>query len=168
MCVLRGMRPRHPERLKTFDYIGFHRYFLTFCTIDRERLFTSAASVELVLAQILRAKRESSFAVIAYCFMPDHLHLLIEGKSQSSNGRDFIKRARQYSAYYYSKAYARKLWQRYGYDHVLRDDQKTIVTARYILNNPVRAGLVSRIEDYRYCGSLEWPLEALLDWIRKE
>jgi putative transposase len=100
--------------------------------------------------------------------MPDHLHLLVEGKSPSSDGRDFIKRSRQYSAFYYSRAFGMKPWQRYGYDHVLRDDEKTVVVARYILNNPIRAGLVKRIEDYPYCGSLEWPLEALLDWIRKE
>jgi putative transposase len=162
------MRPRHPEPLKTFDYIGFQRYFLTFCTIDRARLFTSALPVDLVLAQISRAKSECSFAVPVYCFMSDHLHLLIEGKSPSSDGRDFIKRAKQYSGYYYSKAYGRKPWQRYGYDHVLRDDEKTVAVARYILNNPIRAGLVRRIEDFPYCGSLEWPLEALLDWIRKE
>jgi hypothetical protein len=61
-----------------------------------------------------------------------------------------------------------KPWQRYGYDHILRDDEKSIVVARYILNNPIRAGLVKRIEDYPYCGSLEWSLEALLDWIRRE
>ena len=161
------MRSKHPEPLKTFSYIGFHRYFLTYCTMNRAPLFTSAQPVDLVIAQILRAKRECSFAVPAYCFMPDHVHLLVEAKSPSSDGRDFIKRSRQYSAFYYSKAFGMKPWQRYGYDHVLRDDEKAVVVARYILNNSIRAGLVKRIEDYPYCGSLEWPLEALLDWIRK-
>jgi len=100
--------------------------------------------------------------------MPDHLHLLVEAKSDASDGRDFIKRARQYSGFYYSKAFGAKLWQRYGYDHVLRDEEKTIIVARYILQNPLRAGLVKRIEDYPFVGSLEWPLEALLDWISKQ
>jgi len=59
-------------------------------------------------------------------------------------------------------------WQRYGYDHVLRDEEKTLVVARYILQNPLRAGLVKRIEDYPFVGSLEWPLEVLLDWISKQ
>jgi putative transposase len=161
------MRPRHPERLKTFSYVGFHRYSLTFCTINRARLFTSASSVDLVLAQISRASRECAFAVPVYCFMPDHLHLLVEGKSDASDGRDFIKRARQYSAFYYSQRYGATPWQRYGYDHVLRDDEKTLVVARYILQNPLRAGLVKRIADYPFVGSLEWPLDALLDWISK-
>jgi putative transposase len=112
--------------------------------------------------------REERFALIAYCFMPDHLHLLIKGGCEASDCRAFVRRAKQYSGFYYAKAHGGKLWQRYGYDHVLRDEEKTAIVARYILNNPVRAGLVKRIEDYPYCGSLEWPLEALLDWIRKE
>ena len=162
------MRPRHPEPLKTFAYVGLHRYFLTFCTEQRAPLFTSAAVVDLVIAQISRAASECAFAVPAYCFMPDHLHLLVEGKSDASDCRDFIKRAKQYSGFYYSKTYRMRLWQRYGYDHVLRDDEKMIVVARYILQNPIRAGLVKRIEEYPYCGSFEWPLAALLDWISEK
>jgi REP element-mobilizing transposase RayT len=98
--------------------------------------------------------------------MPDHAHLLIEGRSERSDARDFIKRAKQYSGFYYSKNFGARLWQRYGYDHVVRDDEKTVVVARYILENPLRAGLVSRIEHYPFSGSLEWPMEALIDWIR--
>ncbi len=162
------MRPRHPEPLKTFSYIGFHRYFLTFCTFNRVRAFTSKMHVEVAYVQIVRAARECSFAIPAYCFMPDHLHLLIEAKSESSDARDFIKRAKQYSGFCYSKTFGFRLWQRCGYDHVLRDDEKTLVVARYILQNPLRAHLVTRVEDYPFIGSPEWPLEALLDWIRKE
>jgi REP element-mobilizing transposase RayT len=92
------MRPRHPEPLKNFSYLGFHRYFLTFCTNNRAPLFTSAAPVDLVRAQISRAACESSFAVPAYCFMPDHLHLLVEAKSNASDGRGFIKRSRHIPA----------------------------------------------------------------------
>ena len=128
----------------------------------------SAPPVEVILAQIVRASRECSFAVMTYTFMPDHLHLLVEGRSHASDGRAYINLLKQYSSFYYKQAYGRKPWQRYVYDHVLRDDEKTLVVARYILENPVRARLVQRIEDYPYCGSLEYPLEALLDWIRKE
>jgi len=71
-----------------------HRYFLTYCTVNRARLFTSARPVDLVISQILCAKRECAFAVPAYCFMPDHVHVLVEGKASSTDGRDFIKRSR--------------------------------------------------------------------------
>ena len=162
------MRTSKPEHLAGFSYVGYHRYSLTFCTKDRKRLFVSDAVVDLVLSQISRAAIECEFAVLAYCFMPDHVHLLVEGRAEHSDCKQFIARAKQYSGFYYSKTYRVRLWQRYGYDHVLRDDEKMLVVARYILQNPIRAGLVKRIEEYPYCGSFKWPLAALLDWISEK
>jgi hypothetical protein len=45
----------YPEHLKTFDYLGLHQYFLTFCTHERHRLFEKADAVSLVRTQIERA-----------------------------------------------------------------------------------------------------------------
>jgi len=157
-----------PPHLKTFDYRGFHRYFLTFCTDYRRRLFTTEEAVTLVREQILRAARENQFGIIACCFMPDHLHLLIAAQCESSDCLQFIARAKQYSGYYYAQRYRRRLWQRYGYEHLLRDDELTLVVARYIFENPVRARLVSGVEDYRFSGSCVYTtgelLEAIVRW----
>jgi len=161
------MRTGKPEHLKAFSYLGLHRYSLTFCTHERSPVFITTPAVDLVLTQISRAAAENAFVVIAYCFMPDHLHLLVEGESDASDCRQFIARSKQYSGFYYSQAHGTRLWQRYSFEHVLRDEQKSVVVARYILQNPERAGLVKRIEDYPYVGSLVWPMPALLDWIAK-
>jgi hypothetical protein len=56
-----------------------------------------------------------------------------------------------------------RLWQRYGYEHVLRNDEATMSVARYILENPVRAGLVARVEDYPFAGSCTYPLQQILE-----
>jgi hypothetical protein len=44
----------------------------------------------------------------------------------------------------------------------LRNDEATLVVARYILENPLRAGLVARIEDYRFAGSRLYSLAETL------
>jgi putative transposase len=157
------MQTGTPGHLKAFAYLGFYRYSLTFCTDHRRHVFTCHEPVNLVLEQISRAARENQFAIVAYCFMPDHLQLLIEGQSESSDGHRFIARAKQYSGFYYSKAFHSRLWQRYGYEHVLRDDEETIAVTRYILNNPLRAGLAEKVEDYPYVGSLAYELRDLLE-----
>ena len=159
------MLTKSPGHLKTFDYLGLHRYSLTFCTNYRRRLFVEPGIVNLVLAQISRAAIENLFEIIAYCFMPDHLHLLIEGKADSSDAKRFITRAKQYSGFYYSAALQPKLWQRYGFEHVLRDDEITLVVAKYILENPVRAGLVKRVEDYPFVGSMVYSLAQILEGV---
>jgi REP element-mobilizing transposase RayT len=92
--------------------------------------------------------------------MPDHLHLLVEAQSEGSDCREFIKRAKQFSGFYFKQAFKKRLWQRYGFERVLRDDEATLSVARYILENPVRAALVKRVEDYPFLGS---QLSALAD-----
>ena len=153
----------NPGHAVSFDYLGLHRYSLTFCTNYRTRFFTEKSRVDVVFEQILRSATENEFGIIAYCFLPDHLHLLVEGLSDVSNGLVFIDRAKQYSGYYFKKAFRTRLRQRYGFEHTLRDDEAMLVVARYILENPVRAGLVARVQDYPFHGSLTYPLEQILD-----
>ena len=102
----------YPEHLKTFDYLGLHQYFLTFCTHDRDRILIKADAVELARTQIVRAAGDQHFSVIAYCFMPDHAHLLIEGLSDDSDCRRFIARAKQYSGFHYQARFGRRVWIR--------------------------------------------------------
>jgi putative transposase len=151
-----------PGHLKSFGYVGLYRYFLTFCTGSRQRHFVAHEPVDLVLEQIVRAAAVAGFAIIAYCFMPDHLHLLIEAQAEDSDGREFINRAKQFSGYYFKQKTATPLWQRYGFEHVLRSDEATLGVARYILENPVRAGLVARVEDYPFAGSMVYPIAEIL------
>ena len=105
--------PTHgPGHLRTFDYTGLYRYFLTFCCHSGAQRFYNAPVVELVLAQILRAAADEQFAIPAYCFMPDHAHLLVEARTDSSNALHFIRRAKQLSGFHYQQRHGQRLWQR--------------------------------------------------------
>jgi len=156
----------HPERLQSFDYFGFHRYFLTFCTIDRNHVFVTQERVDVVRPQILRAASQEGFEIVAYTFMPDHVHLLVEGSSESADRRRFIKLAKQLARYHYQRAFGDRLWQRYGYEQTLRTDEATIDVVRYILENPVRAGLVDDVQKYAYLGSTKYQLAELIETVQ--
>ena len=155
-----------PGHLKSFDYVGLHRYSLTFCTNRRAQTFIEPSRVEIVLTQILRAAAAEGFEVIAYCFMPDHLHLLVEGTTTTSNGLRFIARAKQLSGYYYKQKFAEVLWQRYGFERVLRNDEQTLVVARYILENPLRNGIVACVQDYPFVGSTVFKVSEILEAVQ--
>ena len=154
---------RQSGHLKAFDYTGLHRYFLTFCTEQRRPRFTSSDAVELVLSQILQSAAKEQLVVAAYCFMPDHVHLLVEGQADAANCRTFIKRAKQLSGFYSAKMFGGRLWQRYGFERVLRDDETTLTVARYIAENPVRANLVASPMDYPFIGSQIYSLAEILE-----
>ena len=98
LALFRNMFPGHPEYLQHFDYVGFHRYSLTFCTMRRQPLFVTQPVVDLVLEQFLRSAEEERFALIAYCFMPDHVHPLVGVTCETSDGKRFISRAKQHQA----------------------------------------------------------------------
>ena len=57
---------------------------------------------------------------------------------------------------------SRTAWQRSFYEHVLRRDESTDVTAAYILANPVRAGLAAAPQEYPWLGSFVTTIEDLL------
>ena len=91
-------------RLRGFNYRGFFRYFVTICTYNNERVFKNDLLVVDWLTKTLREKSSSfGFKVWAYCFMPDHLHLLLEGKDNSSDKRGFISSYEQSTDFYYKK-----------------------------------------------------------------
>ena len=59
----------------------------------------------------------------------------------------------EFSGYHFKQRFGTALWQRYGFEHVLRGDEDTLFVARYILENPVRARIVASVEDYPFLGS---------------
>ncbi|OFW09286.1 MAG: hypothetical protein A3H96_16825 [Acidobacteria bacterium RIFCSPLOWO2_02_FULL_67_36] len=157
---------RKRPRLKTFDYCGRHHYFLTFCTHQRAPVFTRAEPVDLVLDQIVRSATQLEFAITAYVFMPDHLHLVLHGLSQNADLKACAVLAKQRSAYEYSRIYGRRLWQPSYYDHVIRDEEGILGFLAYLVMNPVEAGLVERPEDYPFTGSLTMTREEMIAIIR--
>ena len=112
-----------------------------------------------------RCSATERFAIVAYCFMPDHVHLLVEARADDSDLRRFVARAKQLSGFHYAKAYGRRLWQRYAYERVLRNDEATLDVIRYIVENPVRAGLVRDVGDYPFSGSAVYTLREIVDAI---
>ena len=100
-------------------------------------MFRDAAVVSLVKAQIMRTAEEQRFTVLEYCFMPDHLHLLVKGLTADSNLQQFAKMSKQRSGALYKRRYHARLWQSSYHDRVLRDPAQVRRVAKYIFENPV-------------------------------
>ena len=94
--------------------------------------------------------------------MPDHVHVVVEGLSDRSDLRRFVRDWKQRTAFEYRKTTGRELWQRGYFDRVLRADEHTDCVARCVLTNPVKAGLAANVNDYRYVGSDTSTIDDLL------
>ena len=142
-----------PPRIPGFDYRGLYRYFLTFSTMRRRPVFRDERMSSVTLMQLRRTARLEGFAVLAYCLMPDHVHLLVEGRTDAADFRTFVRRAKQRSGQVYAHETGERLWQDGYFERVLRNDTDVREVARYIVWNPVRAGLARTPQEYPHLGS---------------
>ncbi len=126
--------------------------FVTFRTANHLQLNESARDV--VLQHCLH-DNGSKFVVYACVVMPDHVHMLfaplIEG-SRLVSLAEILQRIKGSSAHTVNRLLHRSgpVWQDESFDHVLRSSEDLNSTIAYIENNPVRKGLVSRPEDYKW------------------
>jgi REP element-mobilizing transposase RayT len=156
-----------PPRLPAGEYLGRRPYFLTICCHHRRAQFVRPNLVDLVLQHFLHAAVAHEFAITAYCFMPDHMHALVEAESDQSDLRAFVSLAKQRSGYYFQRAAHTRLWQEGYYDRVPRSNEPQLEIIRYIVSNPVRAGIVAQPDHYPYWGSQVYSRQELLEAISR-
>ncbi len=142
---------RKSPRLRDFDYPATFAYSVTICTRDRAAHFRDVKAGCQVAQCLEEQAQQSGHRLVAYCIMPDHIHILT-GPSDREDAEPlprFIQRFKSAATHRLWKlGIAGVVWQSSYYDHVLRKDENLEQVARYILGNPVRKGLVSAVEAY--------------------
>jgi putative transposase len=146
--MIKGRPPRLEQIFQTYDP---PLYFVTICTIHRQKIGDLEAAHHAFEAYVRRARDEFGVGVGRYLIMPDHMHLFVRGGddfklAQWVNG---LKRAISVALGATKK---RPLWQPGFFDHVLRNDEKYSQKWEYVRENPVRASLVPRADDWQYQG----------------
>ncbi len=132
------------------------------CTANRQPLLSRAGVSEVALA-VLGNLHEVGWRTLAYCVMPDHVHVLVVTPLRSP--RAFAQAFKAVVARNLRHERAEgPVWQRGYHDRVIRRLDGIAATVWYIIENPVRKGLVEHWADWGASGSLMWPnLGDLLD-----
>ncbi|MGV8862675.1 MAG: REP-associated tyrosine transposase [Pseudomonas sp.] len=123
-------------------------YLLTTVTQNRHPLFNDLHLGRLVVSELKRAEEQNLVQSLAWVVMPDHLHWLIELKQKSLSSVMQQVKARSAIAINKATQSQNRVWQRGYHDTTLRTEDDLKKLARYIVANPLRAGLVKRIGDY--------------------
>ena len=150
------------HRLSLNLYKGKVRATFTLCVEGRKGLFVEKAVVDRFLNALVESKNRYNCVNWLYIFMPDHLHLILEGKSEGSDLWKTIVLFKQKTGFWLSKNRVGVKWQKDFYDHIHRRDDNLKQHIRYILDNPVRKGLVDNWRDYRFKGSMGFDLERIM------
>jgi putative transposase len=119
-------------------------------------------SLAQIVAKEIHNLSDDRYRLMTYCIMPNHVHLLIEslvheqakhqGKSVNYPVTDSLRLLQGRSARDCNLELKRtgSFWQHESYDHVVRDQQELQRTIQYILNNPLKAGLVKEWKDWKF------------------
>jgi len=137
-------------------------YFLTSVCAERRRCFADPAVAEVAARAFSAPRLWGDSAVPCWVLMPDHWHgLLVLGEARSLFA--VMQRAKAVVSLAVSREFGlRPLWRTGFHDRALRWDEQLRVAARYVVANPLRAGLVGDLRDYPWWHS-EWGLETLED-----
>jgi putative transposase len=145
--------PRTPPRLgRIFPHDPL--YFVTCCTQERRSILANdrvhAAFVEFAA----RAQTTHNVAVGRYVIMPDHIHFFVAGDPNFKLGAWVGTLKRIVAERVTSRQPAAPVWQRGFFDHVLRSSESYSEKWNYVRDNPVRAGLVKKADDWPYAGEV--------------
>lgn len=130
-------------------------YLVTIVTHQRSLGFNDLYSVRLLVKEMRRLEREGAVTWLAWVVMPDHFHALLslDGRISLSEAMNKLKGR---SARVINNHLDRTgpFWQRNFHDHALRREEDRLQLARYVVANPLRAGIVERLGDYPHWDSV--------------
>ncbi|SEM41136.1 REP element-mobilizing transposase RayT [Pseudoxanthomonas sp. GM95] len=125
-------------------------YLVTFTTDQRKPVFHTWFDASCVARALASPATWPQAQLLCWVLMPDHWHGLIElGDEPLSRA---VARAKAVASRDWRRGCGStaRLWAHGFHDHALRKEENQLHVARYIIANPLRAGLVKRVGDYPY------------------
>ena len=120
--------------------------------IDKRKLFLSYSDYLKFIDYINKAKEKVEFTVYAYCLMPNHVHLLLKKRTGSHELGDIMRRITVGYAQYHNIKNGRTghLFQNRFKSEVVDNDAYFFTVLRYIHQNPLKAGMVKSMREYKW------------------
>lgn len=132
-------------------------YFLTTCTHLRKPILTSEPVARFLIKDWREARVRHGWGIGRYVIMPDHVHFFCAPAPEAKLLSTFVGSWKEWT----SKAIKRSLgltgsvWQEEFFDHILRSGESYAQKWEYVRENPTRAGLVERSDDWPWQGEIE-------------
>lgn len=152
------IKRRKTMHLKDFDYTNDNYvYFVTICAENKQRCFVNNKITKIIEDELEFRRTTKEINLLCYCIMPDHLHILLSlAEDYHKSLQNWVSAFKRYTTRVINELFSIKpLWQKNFYDHVVRKEESLIKIAEYIVNNPVRKGIVSEWEEYPYSKIVE-------------
>lgn len=112
-------------------------------------VFTGESDYDVFVALLLRVVRQVPVEILAWCLMPNHLHIVVRTVGDGDLGR-FMHRLLTTHVRHHSIRHGSigRIWQGRFKAFPIQQDSHLITVLRYVERNPVTATLVERVEDW--------------------
>jgi REP element-mobilizing transposase RayT len=123
-------------------------YLLTVVVDQRQPFFVDWQLGRLVVRELRQAQEEGWGDFLTWVVMPDHMHCLVQLRDKTL--AELMCRIKSRSSLAVNQALGRRgrMWQKGYHDRAVRREDDVKALARYVVANPIRAGLVTRVHDY--------------------
>jgi REP element-mobilizing transposase RayT len=152
---------KHLRRLERI-WVDAPIYFVTSCTRNRRKILARDNVAKVLIDEWRAAHDRHGWAIGRYVLMPNHVHFFCRPELDAKPLSEFVGNWKSYTSRRIralglprSAPAATTLWQREFFDHVLRSAESYGEKWNYVRDNPVRAGLVSIADEWKYAGEIE-------------
>ncbi len=134
------------------SYVRFDNYLDTCSSLN----WLMNSRIARTTIETLHVHNTQKYNLIAYCIMPNHVHLILEPlfkyKETPYTLTEIMHSIKTYTAKKGNEILSRKgqFWAHESYDHLIRNEKELYNQIEYLKNNPVKAGLVSDQDDWQY------------------
>jgi REP element-mobilizing transposase RayT len=114
------------------------------------------SEIALIIQNSFKYLDGNKYCLHAYCIMSNHVHLLltpfVETGQEKQSVINITKSLKRFTAREINKLLGQEgsLWSQESYDHLVRNDKEFFRIGFYIINNPVKAGLVTDWKEWKY------------------
>jgi REP element-mobilizing transposase RayT len=141
-----GEMPRQARKLSKTGI-----YHIVFRGVSHCLIFEEDEDFKKLLELVGKVKEELSLKILAYCFMDNHVHLVVKEQSQGDVVQAMRKLLSTY-AFWFNRKYHRigTLFANRYKSECVESDGYLLALVRYIHQNPLTAGMIKDISSYRY------------------
>lgn len=122
---------------------------------------TQTDTARLITTELVRTLRRFDSEAVAYCLLPDAVHVLAAGLGTEADPRAGIRRWKQLTGFGRYVKNGGRLWRERGVTCEVPGLAALEAAAAYVVWAPVRAGLVRRADRYRWVSVTRWSLAEL-------
>jgi REP element-mobilizing transposase RayT len=144
--------------LKRLDRIWIENpiYFITACTNERNHILVNPQAAAILIEEWKSAAELHDWHIGRYVIMPDHVHFFCAPGNDAKDLSIFMKFWKEWTSKKIKKncGIKRNIWQREFFDHLLRNEESYVQKWDYVFNNPVRAGLVKKANEWLWQGEI--------------